>query len=86
MLKQFLYAAALPLKMAGLFAIWNWSRRSRAFAWVLLGSAILLSFAGLVASVANSFGGRFYASFFGMYLFSELMWASDCSSSPSAKA
>jgi small multidrug resistance family-3 protein len=68
-------AVALLLEMAGLFAIWNWSRRSRTFAWVLLAGAILLSLAGLISSLNNPFGARVYAALAGMYLFSGLMWA-----------
>jgi small multidrug resistance family-3 protein len=73
--EQSVCTVALLLEMAGLFAIWNWSRRTRTFAWMLLGSAILFLFAGLIGLLHNPFGERIYAAFAGMYLFSGLMWA-----------
>lgn len=63
------------MEMAALFAIWNWSRRARSFAWTLLGIAILLSLAVPLVVTPNPLGGRIYAALLGMYLFSGLMWA-----------
>jgi small multidrug resistance family-3 protein len=75
-MEQLALALALPLEMAGLFAIWNWSRKSRAFGWVVLGATLLMCLVGgIVAMPHNPLGNRLYAALFGMYLFSGLMWA-----------
>lgn len=75
-MEQLALALALPLEMAGLFAVWNWSRRWRALAWAVLGAAILLCLVGLlVAMPHNPLGNRLYAALLGTYLFSGLMWA-----------
>lgn len=75
-MEQLTLALALPLGMGGLFAVWNWSRRLHAFAWAVLGAALLLCLVGdLMAMPHNPLGNRLYAALFGMYLFSGLMWA-----------
>ena len=75
MLTGLLFAAALSLELCGLFAIWNWSRRSRPLAWLLGGYGILVALTVLLGLVGNPSPTRVYVGFAGMYLFSGLAWA-----------
>lgn len=75
MLAGWLYAAALPVEIVGLFAVWNWSRRSTPPGWLLGGVGMLALMAGALCAVPNPFSDRFYVAFVGIYLFSRLTWA-----------
>ena len=69
-------ALALPIVMAGLFATWNWTRRSRHVGWAVLGVSILGCLALLlVTTLGRASDHRLYAAILAMYLFSGLMWA-----------
>lgn len=75
-MELFVLALALPFEMAGLFAIWNWARRFRAFGWVVLGAALLMCLAGFLAMLApDPAEPRLYLALFATYLLSGLIWA-----------
>lgn len=65
---------AAALEMAGLFAIWNWSRRASALLWLVTGVALL---AGAVTTAMGSSPRdyRIYLAAIGIYLLSGLIWA-----------
>lgn len=72
-----LYAEALavlpPMEAAGLFAIWNWSRRGRTILWLLIGLA-LIGVASFCGALSSPSGGT-WLLFTGIYLATGLAWA-----------
>ena len=75
MLNTIVYAAALPLEMGGLFAIWNWSTRRRSLDWLFGGAGSLIGLLLALVLTTPPLPGRMYLGLAGMYVFSGLMWA-----------
>lgn len=75
MLTTIVYAAALPLEMCGLFAIWNWSVRNRSMGWLLAGAGLLISLLLSLFLTTPPLPARMYLRFAGIYVSSGLMWA-----------
>lgn len=75
MMTGILYAAALPLELCGLFAVWNWSIRQRSPGWLFVGGGLLIGLVLALVLTEPRLPSRMYLGFAGMYVFSGLMWA-----------
>lgn len=75
MMGQWLYAAALPLEMIGLFGLWRWFRGLGGMPSLLLGVMVALGISVILGMAENPIGIRYYIALFAMYLLSRLLWA-----------
>jgi len=69
-----IYAVAALLEIGGCFAVWAVLRRAAAPLWLLAAAAALAGFAYLLAQSEQSFAGRAFAAYGGVYVAASLLW------------
>ena len=61
-------------ELLGCFAVWRWARDHQPAWWLLIGIALLLSFAWALTRAPAAFAGRAFAAYAGVYLLGALAW------------
>jgi small multidrug resistance family-3 protein len=69
-----LFVLAALCEIAGCFAFWAWARRGAASYWPVVGTAVLVLFALLLANVPTGFAGRAFAAYGGIYIAASVVW------------
>ncbi len=69
-----LFGLAALCEIAGCFAFWAWARRGAAPFWPVVGTAVLILFALLLANVPTAFAGRAFAAYGGIYIAASMVW------------
>ena len=68
-------AAALPIGMCGLYAIWRWAREPDGAGRLLFGCTMLVSAVGLLGVARHASAERLVFTVLGVYLACGLIWA-----------
>ncbi len=65
---------AAVCELLGCFAVWRWARDQQPAWWLVLGLALLFSFAWALTRAPAAFAGRAFAAYAGVYLVGALTW------------
>ncbi len=68
------YIGAAIAEIAGCFAFWAWLRLDKSALWIAPGMLSLAAFAYFLTRIDETFAGRTYAAYGGVYIVSSLLW------------